>query len=82
MKSPKTGISFPMQGPEYQREITNGYYNPTSIPAAIQQKKNQAKVLRSIKKAKDGINIPQSSTRSKEPVQSVAFKSGNCGYKK
>ena len=55
MKSPKTGISFPMQGLDYQRETTNGYYDPTSIPAAIQQKKNQAKVLRSIKKAKDGM---------------------------
>jgi len=76
MKSPKTGISFPMQGLEYQRETTNGYYDPTSIPAAIQRKKNQAQVLRSIKKAKDGINIPRSSTRANEPVQSAAFKSG------
>ena len=82
MKSPKTGISFPMQGLEYQRETTNGYYDPTSIPAAIQQKKNQAKVLRSIKKAKDGINIPRSSTRAKEPVQSAAFKAGYCSHKK
>jgi len=82
MKSPKTGISFPIQGAAYQRETTNGYYNPTSIPAAIQQKKNQAKVLRSIKKAKDGISIPRSSTRAKEPVQSEAFKSGYCSHKK
>ena len=82
MGTPKQGISFPEQGRVYKREITNGYYNPASIPAAIQQKKNQAKVLRSIKKAKDGINIPQSSTRSKEPVQSAEFKSGKCKYKK
>ena len=82
MKSPKTGISFPMQGLEYQRETTNGYYSPASILAAIQQKKNQAQVLRSIKKAKDGINIPRSSTRATEPIQSAAFKSGNCSYKK
>ena len=38
--------------------------------------------LDQIKKAKDGINIPRSSTRAKEPVQSAAFKSGNCSYKK
>jgi len=76
MKSPKTGISFPMQGLEYQRETTNGYYDPTSIPAAIQRKKNQTQVLSRIKKAKDGINIPRSSTRANEPVQSAAFKSG------
>lgn len=82
MGTPRQGISFPTQGPEYQREITNGYYNPTSIPAAIQQKKNQAKVLRSIKKAKDGINIPRSSTRANEPVQSAAFKGGYCSHKK
>jgi hypothetical protein len=82
MATSKQGISFPTQGLVYQRETTNGYYNPTSIPAAIQQKKNQAKVLRSIKKAKDGMNIPQSSTRAKEPVQSAAFKSGYCSYKK
>ena len=55
MGTPKKGISFPEQGMVYQRETTNGYYDPTSIPAAIQQKKNQAKVLRSIKKAKDGV---------------------------
>jgi len=78
----KKGICFPEQGAAYQRETTNGYYNPTSIPAAIQQKKNQAQVLRSIKKAKDGINIPRSSTRAKEPVQSAAFKGGYCSHKK
>ena len=78
MGTPKEGISFPVKGLAYQIETTNGYYNPASIPAAIQQKKNQAKVLRSIKKAKDGINIPRSSTRAKEPIQSAAFKSGYC----
>jgi hypothetical protein len=82
MGTPKKGISFPEQGMVYQRETTNGYYDPTSIPAAIQQKKNQAKVLRSIKKAKDGINIPRSSTKAKEPVQSAAFKAGYCSHKK
>lgn len=82
MRTPRQGISFPTQGLVYQRETTNGYYNPTSIPAAIQQKKNQDKVLRSIKKAKDGVNISRLSTRAKEPVQSASFKSGNCGCKK
>jgi hypothetical protein len=35
MGTPKKGISFPAQGLVYQRETTNGYYDPTTIPAAI-----------------------------------------------
>ena len=46
MGTPKKGISFPAQGLVYQRETTNGYYDPTTIPAAIQQKKNQAKGIK------------------------------------
>ena len=30
-----------------------------------------------IKLAKNGVNIPQTSTRASEPVQSEAFKNGN-----
>ena len=36
--------------------------------------RNQKKVT--LDKAKDGVNIPRSSTRANEPVQSAAFKSG------
>ena len=82
MANNKNNISFPIQGEVFKRETTNGYYSPANIPAAIQQKKNQTAVLRRIKLAKDGVNIPQSSTRAGEPVQSAAFKNGNRSYKK
>ena len=35
------------------------------------------KNLKRIKLAKNGVNIPQTSTRASEPVQSEAFKNGN-----
>jgi hypothetical protein len=61
------------------KEVTNGYFNPTSIPQAIQQKKNRRKVEARIKLAKKtNLNPPQKSTRASEPVQSAAFKSGYC----
>ena len=70
-------ISFPMQGEVYKRETTNGYYNPTSVSQAIQQKKNRKKVAARIKLAKKtNVNPPQKSTRAAEPVQSAAFKKG------
>tara|TARA_B100000780_G_C21056557_1_gene424500 strand:- start:960 stop:1202 length:243 start_codon:yes stop_codon:yes gene_type:complete len=73
----KKGVSFPIKGAKYKRETTNGYFNPTSIPQAIQQKKNSKQVAASIKRAKKtNLNPPQKSTRAKEPVQSAAFRSG------
>jgi|TARA_R110001592_G_scaffold4362_1_gene24612 hypothetical protein len=69
--------SFPMQGEVYKRETTNGYYNPTSVQQAIQQKKNRLSVAARIKLAKkNNVNPPQKSTRAPEPVQSAAFKNG------
>ena len=71
--------SFPMQGEVYKRETTNGYYNPTSVQQAIQQKKNRNTVAARIKLAKkNNVNPPQKSTRASEPVQSAAFRSGYC----
>ena len=62
-----------------KKEVTNGYYNPTSIPQAIQQKKNRKKGEARIKLAKKtSLNPKQKSTRAKEPVQSAAFKKGYC----
>tara|TARA_R110000851_G_scaffold126530_1_gene258076 strand:+ start:586 stop:825 length:240 start_codon:yes stop_codon:yes gene_type:complete len=69
--------SFPMQGEVFKRETTNGYYNPTSLQSAIIQKKNSIATQKRIKLAKNGVNIPQTSTRASEPVQSEAFKNGN-----
>ena len=57
-------------------KVQNGYYNPTTIPQAIQQAKNRKSVKRRKALAKAGVNIPQSSTRAAEPVQSKAFKNG------
>ena len=69
--------SFPMQGEVYKRETTNGYYKPTSVQQAIQQKKNRLSVAARIKLAKkNNVNPPQKSTRAPEPVQSAAFKNG------
>jgi len=56
----------------------NGYYDPTSIPQAIQQKKNRRAVEARIRMAKKtNLNPPQKSTRASEPVQSSYFKNGN-----
>ena len=61
------------------KEVTNGYYNPTSIPQAIQQKKNRKRVEAKIRLAKKtNLKPKQKSTRAKEPVQSAAFKNGYC----
>tara|TARA_R110000796_G_scaffold71848_1_gene162924 strand:- start:1179 stop:1421 length:243 start_codon:yes stop_codon:yes gene_type:complete len=69
--------SFPMQGEVYKRETTNGYYNPTSVQQAIQQKKNRKTVAARIKLAKkNNVNPPQKSTRAAEPVQSKSFRNG------
>tara|TARA_R110000772_G_scaffold160585_5_gene271743 strand:- start:1916 stop:2155 length:240 start_codon:yes stop_codon:yes gene_type:complete len=76
MKNSKKGISFPIQGAKFKRETTNGYFNPTSIPAAIQQNKNRKNTKRSMLLASRGVNIPQQSTRTKEPTQSNSFRSG------
>ena len=61
------------------KQVTNGYFNPTSIPQAIQQKKNRKRVEAKIRLAKKtNLNPKQKSTRAKEPVQSAAFKNGYC----
>ena len=55
----------------------NYYYDPTSIPQAIQQKKNRRAVEARIRMAKKNkLNPPQKSNRAEEPVQSEAFKKG------
>ena len=70
-------ISFPMQGESFKRATTNGYYNPTAIPQAIQNTKNKRQVESRIKTAKKtNFNPPQKSTRAAEPVQSASFKNG------
>jgi len=70
-------ISFPMQGENYKRATTNGVFNPTTIPQALQSAKNKAVVAARIKTAKKtNLNPPQKSTRAAEPVQSEAFKNG------
>ena len=72
-------ISFPMQGENFKRATTNGYYNPTSIPQALQNAKNKKAVEARVKLAKKtNLNPPQKSTRAAEPVQSAAFKNGYC----
>jgi len=72
-------ISFPMQGENFKRATTNGYFNPTSIPQALQNAKNKKEVAARQKLAKKtNLNPPQKSTRAAEPVQSMAFKSGYC----
>tara|TARA_R110000868_G_scaffold369465_1_gene632829 strand:- start:43 stop:288 length:246 start_codon:yes stop_codon:yes gene_type:complete len=72
----KNGVSFPMQGEVYKRETTNGYYNPTTIPAKIQAKKNALATATRERLATAGFQAKQVTTRSNEPVQSVAFKNG------
>ena len=56
-------ISFPMQGENYKRATTNGVFNPTTIPQALQSAKNKAIVAARIKTAKktnlnSNISIP------------------------
>jgi len=68
--------SFPIQGKVFKRETTNGYYDPTSIPAKIMSKKNALAVAAKIRMADVGFQAKQISTKSNEPVQSKAFKNG------
>ena len=65
-------ISFPMG----DGKVANGYYNPTSIPAKIQAKKNATATATRERLASQGFQAKQVSTRAVEPVQSEAFKSG------
>ena len=77
MGKSKKGISFPVQNAVYKREITNGFYDPTSIPAKIMSKKNALAVATKMRMADTGFQARQVSTRSNEPVQSESFKKGN-----
>ncbi len=65
-------ISFP----EGNGKIENGYYDPTSIPASIQAKKNATATATRMRLAAQGVEIKRSSTKASEPVQSAAFKNG------
>lgn len=67
-------ISFPMGN----GNVVNGYFNPTSIPAKIQAKKNATATATRMRLAARGVEIKQMSTRASEPVQSEAFKNGYC----
>lgn len=67
-------ISFPMG----DGKVENGYFNPTSIPAKIQAKKNATATATRMRLAAQGVEIKRSSTRASEPVQSEAFKKGYC----
>tara|TARA_R110002167_G_scaffold177167_4_gene376955 strand:- start:863 stop:1105 length:243 start_codon:yes stop_codon:yes gene_type:complete len=75
MKNSK-GVSFPIQGKMFKKETTNGYYNPTTIPAKIQAKKNATETATRMRIAAAGFQAKQVSTRSPEPVQSSSFKNG------
>jgi hypothetical protein len=68
--------SFPLQGKVYKRETTNGYYNPTTIPAKIIAKKNATATATRQRLADAGFQAKQVSTRANEPEQSAAFKNG------
>lgn len=68
--------SFPIQDEVFKRETTNGYYNPTTIPANIQAKKNATATATRMRLAARGVEIKRSSTRASEPEQSAAFKNG------
>ena len=71
-----TKASFPMQGKVFKRETTNGYYNPTTIPAKIQANKNAKATATRERLAAAGFQAKQVTTRANEPEQSAAFKSG------
>jgi|TARA_B110000259_G_scaffold152602_1_gene172610 hypothetical protein len=70
-------ISFPMG----DGKVANGYYNPTSIPARIQAKKNATATATRERLAAQGFQAKQITTRALEPVQSAAFKNGYCNCK-
>ena len=63
-------ISFPMG----DGNVKNGYFNPTTIPARIQAKKNATATATRMRMAAAGVEIKRVSTRAAEPVQSAAFK--------
>jgi hypothetical protein len=71
-------ISFPMG----DGKVENGYYNPTTIPARIQAKKNATATATRMRLAARGVEIKRMSTRAPEPVQSAAFKNGYRNGKK
>ena len=76
-------MSFPMQGEVFKRETTNGFYDPTSIPAKIQAKKNATATATRMRMAEAGFQAKQVSTRASEPEQSTSFKNGYANeYKK
>ena len=77
MGKSKKGISFPVQNAVYKRETTNGFYDPTSIPAKIMSKQNALAVATKMRMADAGFQARQVSTRSNEPVQSESFKKGD-----
>ena len=70
-------ISFPM----WDGKGANVYYNPTSIPARIQAKKNATATATRERLAAQGFQAKQITTRALEPVQSAAFKNGYCNCK-
>ena len=65
-------ISFPMGN----GVVKNGYYDPTTIPAKIQAKKNATATATRMRLAAQGFQAKQVSTRASEPEQSAAFKKG------
>jgi hypothetical protein len=65
-------ISFPMG----DGKVANGYFNPTSIPAKIQAKKNATATATRERLAAAGFQAKQVTTRATEPEQSAAFKNG------
>jgi len=65
-------ISFPMG----DGKVANGYFNPTSIPAKIQAKKNATATATRERLAAAGFQAKQVTTRANEPEQSAAFKNG------
>jgi hypothetical protein len=56
---------------------SNGYFNPTSIPARIQAKKNATAVATRMRLAAQGFQAKQVSTKASEPEQSASFKKGS-----
>ncbi len=65
-------ISFPMG----DGIVENHYYDPTSIPAKIQAKKNATSTAARERLAAQGFQASQVSTKAVEPQQSAAFKNG------
>tara|TARA_R100000544_G_scaffold33321_1_gene19797 strand:+ start:259 stop:480 length:222 start_codon:yes stop_codon:yes gene_type:complete len=66
-------ISFPMG----DGKVANGYFNPTSIPAKIQEGKNAKATATRMRMAAAGFQAKQITTRAIEPEQSASFKNGS-----